>query len=251
MNPVMLEEAQSTYAVKLSSFEGPLDLLLHLIKKNELNICDIPIAEITRQYLDTLDLIKSLNLSIAGEFLVMAATLIQIKSKMLLPVAEVEEDDEEDDPRAELVRRLLDYQRFKEAGEGLEAREQIWRDLYGRSPLSRKESPPEEISLGDLNVYELMDALRNIIERAPEKQGLEIIVDELSVQDRMGVILDALEGQDSVAFLSLFDKVRTRLSIIVTFLALLELVRLKRLRIIQGETFGVIRIWKITNSQPS
>ena len=250
MNPVILEESQSTYAVKLPSFEGPLDLLLHLIKKNELNICDISIAEITHQYLDTLDLIKSLNLSLAGEFLVMAATLIQIKSKMLLPVNEVEEEEEEDDPRADLVRRLLDYQRFKEAGEGLGERESIWRDLYGRSPSLRKDGAPDEINLGDLNIFELMDSLRKIVERAPERKGLEIIVEELSVHDRMGVILDSLEGQETVVFMSLFEKVWTRFSIIVTFLALLELVRMKRVRVIQGEPFGVIRIWKITNSQP-
>ena len=243
----MNDDAEPSYAVKVPSFKGPLDLLLHLIKKNEINIYDIPIARITRQYLDYLDLMKSLNLSVAGEFLVMAATLILIKSRTLLPPAEADEEEEEEDPRAELVMRLLEYQRFREAAQGFEARESEWREVFSRPESIGNDGPPDEINLIDLNLFDLLDALRGVMERAPTTQGLEIVVDELSVQDRMGAILDSLDAAESVTFASLFERDTTRLAVIVTFLALLELVRLKRLRIIQTELFGVIRLWKITN----
>lgn len=244
---MIVDETRASYAIKLPAFEGPLDLLLHLTKKNEINLYDIPISMITRQYLEYLDLMKSMNLAVAGEFLVMAATLIHIKSKMLLPPSETEEEEEEEDPRTELAMRLLEYQRYKEAAEGLETRERDWRDVFGRSSSIPKDGPPDEISLVDLNLFDLMEALKVILERMPEKRGLEIVVDELSVQDRMGVILDRLEGVESVTFAALFDEEVSRLAVIVTFLALLELIRLKRIRIIQSEQFGAIRLWKTTN----
>ena len=246
---MVIDETQASYAIKLPAFEGPLDLLLHLTKKNEINLYDIPISMITRQYLEYLDLMKSMNLAVAGEFLVMAATLIHIKSKMLLPPSETEEEEEEEeeDPRTELAMRLLEYQRYKEAAEGLEARERDWRDVFGRSSSISKDGPPDEISLVDLNLFDLMEALKLVLDRMPEKRGLEIVVDELSVQDRMGVILDRLDGVESVTFAALFDQEESRLAVIVTFLALLELIRLKRIRIIQSEQFGAIRLWKTTN----
>lgn len=248
--PLVTEEGPA-YAVKLPAFEGPLDLLLHLIRKNEINIYDIPISMIIRQYMDYLGLMKSLNLSIAGEFLVMAATLIYIKSRTLLPPLEGEGPEEEDetDPRAELVMRLLEYQRYKEAAENLSAREGEWRDVFHRAPTEDAGGPSEEINLADLNLFDLLDALRGVMERTPEKKGLELVVDELSVQDRMGSILDLLEteGLESITFQSIFDNDRARLEIIVTFLALLELVRLKRVRVVQPDLFGTIRIWKITS----
>lgn len=246
-----MDELQTSYAVKLPAFEGPLDLLLHLIKKSEINIYDIPISLITRQYLDYLNLMKSFNLAVAGEFLVMAATLIHIKSKTLLPLSETDEEEEEEDPRADLVMRLLEYQRFKEAAHGLESREDEWRDVFYRPSSSGAEGPSDEINLVDLSLFDLLEALRGVMERAPEKRGLEIVVDELSVQERMGLILDRLEGEESLTFTSLFDGDTTRLAMIVTFLALLELIRLKRIRIIQAELFGAIRVWKNTSLQPS
>lgn len=247
-----IDVLQSSYAVRLPAFEGPLDLLLHLIKKNEVNIYDIPIALITRQYLEYLDLIKSFNLTVAGDFLVMAATLIHIKSKMLLPPSETEDEaEEEEDPRAALVMRLLEYQRFKDAAQGLESREMEWREVFRRPQTAGSGKPPEEINLVDLSLFDLLEALRGVMQRAPGKKDLEIVVDALSVQERMGQILDRLEAQESVTFTSLFMDDNTRMAMVVTFLALLELIRLKRLRILQTELFGTIRIWKSTSLQPS
>jgi segregation and condensation protein A len=241
----IMQEAVSGYDVKLPVFEGPLDLLLHLIKKNEINIYDIPISLITQQYLECLDLMKSLNLSVAGEFLVMAATLIHIKSKMLLPPAEAD-DGEEEDPREELIRRLMEYQRFKEVAQQLEQRELEWRDVFYRHH-TVSDDEQEEINLSDLNLFDLLDAFKSVLEKLPEQRSMEIVVQELSVQDRMSVILDSLEGQESVSFYSLFEQDKTRICVIVTFLALLELVRLKLVRIVQADLFGAIRLWKKAN----
>ena len=242
-----MEEETSTYAVKLPAFEGPLDLLLHLIKKDEINIYDIPIASITRQYLEYLDLIKSLNLNVVGDFLVMAATLIHIKSKMLLPPAESDEEEDEVDPRADLVQRLLEYQQFKGVAGQLEQRESDWREVFHRSPtnISGNQGDLQEFSLSDVSLYDLLDVLKAIFDRIPEKHSLEILVDELSVQDQMDLILDGLEDKESVTFPSLFEQNTSRMEVIVTFLALLELIRLKVIRAVQGELFGVIRIWRI------
>ncbi|MEK6683197.1 MAG: segregation/condensation protein A [Nitrospirota bacterium] len=245
-----MDDSQTAYAVKLPAFEGPLDLLLHLIKKNEINIYDIPISLITGQYLEYLGLMTSLNLAVAGEFLVMAATLIHIKSKTLLPPSETDEEEEED-PRADLVMRLLEYQRFKDAAHGFESREQEWREVFYRPASHGTDGPTGEINLVDMSLFDLLEALRGVMDRTPTIQGLEIVVDELSVQDRMSLILDRLESEESITFTSLFDDDTTRLAMIVTFLALLELIRLKRVRIIQAELFGTIRVWKNTNLQPS
>jgi len=248
---VSTDDSQTAYAVKLPAFEGPLDLLLHLIKKNEINIYDIPISLITGQYLKYISLMTSLNLAVAGEFLVMAATLIHIKSKTLLPPSETDEEEDEDDPRADLVMRLLEYQRFKDAAQGFESREHEWREVFYRPASHGTDGPTDEINLVDMSLFDLLEALRGVMERAPTIQGLEIVVDELSVQDRMSLILDRLESEDGITFTSLFDGDTTRLAMIVTFLALLELIRLKRVRIIQAELFGAIRVWKNTNLQPS
>ncbi len=245
------DDSQISYAVKLPAFEGPLDLLLHLIKKHEINIYDIPISLITGQYLEYLSLMTSLNLTVAGEFLVMAATLIHIKSKTLLPPSETDGEEDEEDPRVDLVMRLLEYQRFKDAAHGFESRENEWREVFYRPASHGTDGPMDEINLVDMSLFDLLEALRGVMERAPEKKSLEIVVDELSVQDRMSLILDRLESDESITFTSLFDDDTTRLAMIVTFLALLELIRLKRVRIIQAELFGAIRVWKNTNLQPS
>jgi len=242
----VMEDTQSEYAVKLPLFEGPLDLLLHLIKKNEINIYDIPVALITRQYLEYLDLMKSLNLAVAGDFLVMAATLIHIKSKTLLPPSETEAEEDEVDPRAELVQRLMEYQRFKDAAGRLEMRESEWREVFRRSP-QPVEPENEEVDLSEVGLFDLLDVLKSVLERIPEKRSMEILVDELSVHDRISIIMDGLQNQESVTFNSLFESDETRMAVIVTFLALLELVRLRLVRIVQAEPQGAIRIWKISN----
>jgi segregation and condensation protein A len=238
------EQTELPYQVRIENFEGPLDLLLHLIKKNEINIYDIPIAMIAQQYLNYLEAMKDLNLTVAGEFLVMAATLLQIKSKMLLPDEESADDDEDGpDPREELVRRLLEYKTFKEAARQLDTQERMWRDIYTRPAMSSDaEAAADETMLDNIGLFDLVDALQGILNRNPGKKLLEIIPDSLTVRDRMNVILEALEGQESVGFEALFEASCHRLVIIVTFLALLELIRLRTVRVYQAENFGPIMV---------
>lgn len=232
------------YKIRVEKFEGPLDLLLHLIKKNEINIYDIPIAIIANQYLDYLSAMKSLNLGVAGEFLVMAATLLHIKSGMLLPPDETADDEEDGpDPREELVRRLLEYKQFKEAARQLDGQERMWREIYSResaAPESVEES--EDTLLEHVSLFDLVDALQDIVDRNPGRHLMEIEPDNLTVRDRMNAILESLEGKDSVTFASLFEDSCQRLVIIVTFLALLELIRLRVARVFQAETFGPILV---------
>jgi segregation and condensation protein A len=238
-----MEQTELPYQVHIDNFEGPLDLLLHLIKNSEINIYDIPIALIAKQYMEYLETMKELNLTVAGEFLVMAATLLQIKSKMLLPVDEMTEDEEDGpDPREELVRRLLEYKQFKEAARQLDNQERMWRELYSREQSPPVEAESEEALLEDISLFDLVDALKGILERNPGKQLLEIIPDNLTVRDRMNAILEALEGQESVTFNSLFESSSHRMVVIVTFLALLELIRLRTARVYQGENFGPILV---------
>jgi segregation and condensation protein A len=238
------EQTELPYQVRIENFEGPLDLLLHLIKKNEINIYDIPIHLIAQQYLVYIEAMNDLNLNVAGEFLVMAATLLQIKSKMLLPVEEAVEDEADGpDPREELVRRLLEYKTFKEAARQLDNQERMWRDIYSRTP-----SPPENDTevddqmLHNVGLFDLVDALQGILNRNPGEKLIEIIPDNLTVRDRMNVILETLEGQESVNFVSLFEASCHRMVIIVTFLALLELIRLRTARVFQVESFGPILV---------
>ena len=238
------EQTELPYQVRIENFEGPLDLLLHLIKKNEINIYDIPIAMIAQQYLSYIEAMKDLNLTVAGEFLVMAATLLQIKSKMLLPVEESAEDDEDGpDPREELVRRLLEYKTFKEAARQLDTQERMWREIYSRPiPPSVDVAQSDETLLDNIGLFDLVDALQEILNRNPGKKLLEIIPDNLTVRDRMNVLLEALEGQESIGFEALFEASCHRLVIIVTFLALLELIRLRTVRVYQAENFGPILV---------
>jgi segregation and condensation protein A len=236
---------ETSYRVRLDEFEGPLDLLLHLIKKNEINIYDIPIAVITKQYLDYISLMKYLNLEIAGEFLVMAATLVHIKSRMLLPVETEGEDDEGagEDPRAELVRRLLEYKQFREAAGELTERGQQWREVYQRGQISLERGPISNLSPEDaleLTLFDLVDALQEVIRRTPAQALVEVTADHLTVKDRMNYILERLEEESAMTFDSLFRPEEGRLAVIVTFLGLLELIRIRLVRAYQAEAFGSI-----------
>jgi segregation and condensation protein A len=222
-------------------FEGPLDLLLHLIKKNEVSITDIPIATITEQYLATLELMQSLNLDVAGEFLVMAATLIHIKSRMLLPAGDDESEEEEGaDPRDELVRRLLEYQRFKDAADQLERREVLTRDVFVRTAVPKE--MPASLGFRQVSVLELLTALRRVMERLPNETFHEVTLDKITVRQKMTLLLDALRVNGKVVFESLFADVKTRMEVIVTFLAMLELVKVRAIRIFQDEPSGPIAI---------
>ncbi|MCH7570473.1 MAG: segregation/condensation protein A [Deltaproteobacteria bacterium] len=227
--------------VQLEVYEGPLDLLLHLIKKNEVGISDISISTITEQYLATLEMMNSLNLDVAGEFLVMAATLIHIKSRMLLPLEEGDEDEEEEgDPRDELVRRLLEYQRYKEAALELEGREVLYRDVFVRSSESRQKMAAGEIER--VSLFDLLSAFRRVLERFPE-EGVHIVkVEEISVQEKMNLLLDCLRRSTRVVFQTLFEGVSSRMDIVVTFLALLELIKIRAIRATQEERVGPIMI---------
>lgn len=243
----LFDEGRFTgYTIRIDAFEGPLDLLLHLIRKNEVEICDIPIAVITRQYLEYLDLMKELNLEIAGEFLVMASTLLQIKSKMLLPAVEEDESAEEEaeDPRAELIRRLLEYRKYKDAAAVLEARELLGRDVFARASAMLEEIEPhrEEPPL-EFNLLELIEAFRKVLATVPFERFHDVISETVSVAERIGRILDIMEERESVRFEDIFSgEPLTRELVIATFLALLELCRLKTIRIAQAEPFGSIRL---------
>jgi segregation and condensation protein A len=227
-------------------FEGPLDLLLHLIKKNEVSITDIPIATITEQYLATLELMQSLNLDVAGEFLVMAATLIHIKSRMLLPAGDDEVEEEEGtDPRDELVRRLLEYQRFKDAADQLERREVLSRDVFVRTAAAAE--LPGPLSFREVSVLELLTALRRVMERLQNDAFHEVTLDKITVRQKMTLLLDALRLNGKVLFESLFAEVKTRMEVIVTFLAMLELVKVRAIRIFQEEPSGPILLESVAD----
>jgi len=230
-----------TLRFKLPVFEGPLDLLLYLIKENRIDIYDIPIALITKQYLEYMELMKELNLEIAGEFLVMAATLIQIKSKMLLPKEEKEAENPTEDPRTELVERLLEYQRFKEASRSLKVRYEVWRDIFRRPPPDRDEIELDTITLTEVSVFDLIGALKSVMEKAPA-ETIEITRETLTVADRINLIMERLEKEDGIRFDDLFEVDYTRITLIVTFLALLELMRLGLVKAYQERRFGPIWI---------
>jgi segregation and condensation protein A len=227
---------------KLPVFEGPLDLLLHLIRENKIDIYDIPIIDITHQYIKYLDLMKELNLEIAGEFLVMAATLIHIKSKMLLPPDEEEKKESAEDPRAELVQRLLEYQSYKESSGFLRKREEIWKNIFQRSMLDSEDLTFEpEPLLFEANVFDLIAAFKKLLEKAPA-QTLEITRESLTVADKINFIMERIDKEEGIRFEDVFEDGYTRLTLIVTFLALLELIRLGLVKIYQEKAFGVIWI---------
>ena len=237
------EQTELPYQVRIENFEGPLDLLLHLIKKSEINIYDIPIHLIAQQYLTYIEAMEDLNLTVAGEFLVMAATLLQIKAKMLLPADEMAADDEDGpDPREELVRRLLEYKKFKDAARQLDEHERLWREIYSREQSPAVEMKSDETLLDNVCLFDLVDVLHGVLARNPGKTLMEILPDNLTVRERMNAILEMLEEQESVNFVELFEPSCHRLVIIVTFLALLELIRLRTARVFQAEHFGPILV---------
>lgn len=240
----ILDNNKSIYNVKLEQFEGPLDLLLYLIKKNELDICDIPIALITKQYLEYINLMKELNLEVAGEFLVMASTLIQIKSGMLLPRETEDSDSEEgEDPRAELIRRLQEYSRYKEAALELNERKQLGRDYFARDFSSPEIQPPEDTdAILELELFDLIEAFRRIVIRAPKKSFHEVSAESISIAERINEILSILEERKILAFDDLFEDASDCDFVVATFLALLELCKLKMIKVRQNNQFGSIWI---------
>ncbi len=237
----MSETPPQQMDVNLEIFEGPLDLLLHLIKKSDLDIKDIPIAQITHEYLQYLDLLKDLNLEMAGEFLVMASTLMQIKAQMLLPVPDAAIEEGGPDPREELMNKLLEYQRFKEAAGILSAYNEKAKDIYYRKTAPAFE---QDDLLLRATVFDLLSAFKRVLDQAPREVG-QILREEITIEIKIREILDLLGATDSLAFEELFTSQR-RIDLIVTFLALLELIRLKQIVAMQSETFGTIRIFRLS-----
>jgi len=233
---------ETHYRIKLPVFEGPLDLLLSLIQDNKIDIYDIPVAIITHQYLQYLEIMKELNLEVAGEFLLMAATLINIKSKMLLPVEEQEEGEEED-PRKELVERLLEYQSFKEAALALQEKEDEWERVYTRKGIEKEETSLSELSLSDLSIYDLLSAFKKLLEKTKTPfEVMRINKETLTVKDKIAIILEKLEVEIMIPFETLFSVERSRMELIVTFLALLEILKLGLAKAYQKKDFGSIWI---------
>jgi segregation and condensation protein A len=229
------------YEVKLEIFEGPLDLLLHLIRKNEVDIFDIPIATVADQYLEYIDMMKALNVNVAGEFLVMASSLVHIKSKMLLPNYEGEED--EDDPRVEITRPLMEYLRLKEVAGELSERDLLDRDVFTRH-LSQDgvgdvdgEEPLLQVSL-----FQLMDAFKRVLEQRAPKGALEFRPEPWSLKDKTTIIVERLKQEGAIYFSQLFDQDRTISEFVVTFLALLELVQIGLVRLFQTDIDKDIRL---------
>lgn len=215
-----------TYHVRLTQFEGPLDLLLHLIRRDKINIYDIPISHITREYLAYIDVMRELELEIAGEFFVMAATLMRIKSQMLLPRHEGME--EEEDPRDELVRNLLEYRKFKEAASCLGEREEDRRRVFTRPVAQPVEEEPAE-EMPDVTLFELLDALQNVFAQIKVQTTYRIVPETITVEEKLHLIRAALAERSEVLFSELFDGGFTKMSVIVTFLAILEMMKLGEL----------------------
>jgi len=233
--------------VQLPQFEGPLDLLLHLCQKHELNILDIPIGLLTEKYLEYLAVMQLMELDVAAEYLVMAATLAHIKSKLLLPAPPPGQEDEADmedegDPREALVRRLLEYQKYKHAGEQLAARGVAGRDVFGRGmPIEEGETqglPP----LAEVPIFALVEAFQRVLDRSKVKLSHDIVADRISLSDRIGEISDLLSVRRRLRFDELFESVSTRFDLVVTFLALLEMTRLKMTRLFQSEPLGPLHV---------
>jgi segregation and condensation protein A len=243
-----------SYAVKLPAFEGPLDLLLHLIRQNEMDITDIQIALIARQYLDYIDLMQELDVDVAAEYLVMAATLALIKSRMLLPPSEEEEEGDVTDPRAELVARLLEYQRFKEVAEGLARKRLLGRDIFKVSgpTAERTAEGQREIEVG---LFELIEAFRQVLQQVPDVDRAHAVETEnITVRERMIFVMHVLEETDTIEFTEIFRRstaeLPTRGMIVATFLAILELARLFALHLYQGQNGlgapeGAIRLRRV------
>jgi segregation and condensation protein A len=248
----VFESQLDAIRIKVQAFEGPLDLLVHLIRKHKLDVYDIPIALITKQYIEYLDLMQELNLDVASEFLVMAATLIHIKSRMLLPRPETAAGDpvEEEDPRDTLVRRLLEHERFKAAAGLLHEREALRSAQWTRpdavvEPLAGEEVEPEI----EVDLFTLLSAFRAVLERVRDRPPIPLPPEQISVEARIEQMLARLSETDACGFDDLFEDAASRADLIVTFLALLEMIRLKLVRVFQTAHLGAIRIYKRARPQ--
>jgi len=235
------------YPVRLPIFEGPLDLLLYLLDREQIDVYNIPIARITAQFLDYLSMLESLNLEVAGEFLVMAATLLEIKSKMLLPRPESPEEaeDEGPDPRAALVERLIEYRKYQQVAAGLSERAEMQRWVFSRSLLGEDEDGGGYLMLNAATALDLWSALQSVLERVQTSPVAELRRPRVTVAMKIAQVAARLRevGEEGLDFLDLFAEVATRLEVIVTFLAVLEMMRRQIIRVLQKRAFGAIRIY--------
>lgn len=238
------DERLSSYPVKLEIFEGPLDLLLFLIKKNEIDIYDIPISLITQQYLNYLEMMRNLDLEVAGEFILMAATLIRIKAQMLLP--KTEEEELEEDPRAELISALLEYKKYKELSAVLKDKEKERSRFFPRSDFSYLQSEDEKEDDIDVTLSDLLTAFQKVCRSVPEEIFHRVKIEEISLDQRIDHILSCLRNREKVKFAELFLDNPIRLVMVVTFIAILELIRLRKIKILQKRSFS--EIWVCRNS---
>lgn len=234
--------AETLYRVELDEiFEGPMDLLVHLVRKNELDIYDIPIALITEQYLQYIEWMQAMNIDYAGDFLLMASTLTQLKSRMLLPVHDGE--DEEEDVLQEITRPLVEYLQMKSAADELVERNLLGENTFIRNPDRGEFLTGSDDEFVKIGLFELIDAFQKILERIPDEHRVDMRADEISVKDKIAQIIDILEAKESITFLELFSDIPDKHEIIVTFLAILEMVKLTLIRIFQHVQTGVIRIF--------
>ena len=237
-----MELLNDDYKVSLEVFEGPLDLLLYLIKKDEVDIYDIPIGRITDQYMAYLNLMKVLDLNIAGDFIVMSATLMLIKSRMLLPVEERAEmdDEDEEDPRWDLVRQLVEYKKFKDAADHLEERERHMENIFGRESDHVELGAPPEVDLRDASIFDLIASLNEALGRVQEENLQEIFAEEYTVGQKITYIVENLKVVRRMSITDLFTGMVSRQEIVCTFLAVLELIKLNRIAAVQDDHFGAI-----------
>src|SRR3954471_19798250 len=236
---------ETDYKVKLEVFEGPLDLLLFLVKRDEIDIYEISLERITKQYLEYLQAFKELNIDVAGEFVVMAANLIYWKSRSLLPADQQppEEDVEEDDPRWELIRQLIEYKKFKEAAEQLQFRQLEQEKIFSRTSGAPALLANAPLRLGEVGIFQLINAFQTVLKRVDARESLqEIFGENFTVSDKIDQILARVSKGAAVRFSTLFAEAASRVEIVVTFLALLELIRLKQVRAVQNDPFAEIEI---------
>lgn len=234
---------EEVYKVQLENiFEGPMDLLVHLIKKNELDIYDIPIALVTEQYLQYMKWMKAMNIDLAGDFIVLASTLTQIKSRMLLPASS---DEEEDDPRQEIVRPLVEYLQMKSAAEQLSDRHLLGEETFVRRTDRQEFIDGEEETYIKVGLFELIDAFQKILAKIPDDLQMEFTPDKISVKEKITQVTDILEAKGSVTFDQLFSEQPDKNEVIVTFLAILEMVKLALIRIAQHAQTGVLRLFYV------
>lgn len=241
-------QKKESYKVQLEDFEGPLDLLLYLIKREEIDIYDIPIARITRQYLETMELMQELDLDVAGEFILMAATLIQIKVRMLLPREEEESEDIEEDPRAALVRQLIEYKRFKEVADSMIDMEDRQRRLYPRKSFNwtKKYIETEEVSneelLKNISMFDLLVAFKTVLDKVPKITTHEVRSIKVTVDEQIIFLKKQLEENERITFSDLMNRIKERIVIIVTFIAILELIKTRQITVRQAGVFGELWI---------